>query len=137
MNTPQRGLGLKDIQNVKPTSPPIGYLYSNTLLPMNTPYTQSLQNQNQNHQNQHHHQPNIPPPCPVCAQNTRYFKLPTDPSDTVFCDKCRQPCHFCHIHRRPLPGMGLIRGDPDIQKCQCKTGQSFLNQSQWNLCFNT
>jgi hypothetical protein len=74
--------------------------------------------------------------CPVCFMGITFSRLQHDPSDTVFCGTCRQPYHFCRIHNTPLAGMGLNYDDPTIRQCQCRRSQAFLQDNQWNSCFN-
>jgi hypothetical protein len=74
--------------------------------------------------------------CPSCVIGKAKFQLPNDPTDSVFCSSCRQPYHFCRIHGKALSGMGRNLRDPQIQECQCKRNQSFLQQENWNSCFN-
>jgi hypothetical protein len=74
--------------------------------------------------------------CPNCLQCIANFKLPNDPTDSVFCATCRQPYHFCPIHGNSLPGMGLNRRDPETKQCQCTKSLTFLGDNNWDSCFN-
>jgi hypothetical protein len=74
--------------------------------------------------------------CPVCFNGIKYFKLPNDPTASVFCNTCRQPYHFCSVHKVSLPGMGLNLRDPAIHQCQCQSSQGFLGDKSWESCFN-
>lgn len=77
-----------------------------------------------------------PTTCPVCWKGVSYFRLPTDPTTTVFCSTCKQPFHHCPLHRTPLQGMGVSLDDPLVNKCQCEVTQGFLGMDHWNSCFN-
>jgi hypothetical protein len=74
--------------------------------------------------------------CPMCFTGINFFKLPQDPTASVFCGSCRQPYHFCPVHKVSLPGMGLNMRDPAFRQCQCQSTQGFLNDDSWNSCFN-
>ena len=74
--------------------------------------------------------------CPNCVTGKANFKLQNDPTDSVFCSSCRQPYHICKVHGKSISGMGRNLRDPQIQECQCTRNQSFLNQENWNSCFN-
>ena len=74
--------------------------------------------------------------CPNCIQGIANFRLPHDPTDSVFCAVCRQPYHFCLVHETALPGMGLNMRDVARQQCQCAEGQDFLGLTNWNSCYH-
>lgn len=74
--------------------------------------------------------------CPVCFTGIGHFQLPNDPTTNVFCNVCRQPYHFCPVHKSSLPGMGVNARDPSARQCQCQRSQAFLGDDQWNSCFN-
>ena len=74
--------------------------------------------------------------CPNCLGSTSNFKLANDPTDSVYCAACRQPYHFCRVHAVALPGMGRNLRDPQLNQCQCTRSQPFLNDNNWNSCFN-
>jgi len=74
--------------------------------------------------------------CPVCFTGIGHFRLPHDPTTSVFCQSCRQPYHICPVHQRTLPGMGLVQTDPRASQCQCQRTQAFLGDDAWNSCFH-
>jgi hypothetical protein len=75
--------------------------------------------------------------CPLCLKGSTTFKLPNDPTTTVFCNDCRNPYHFCPIHKKPIAGLGKQTNDTkQSYTCQCNDGQSFLNHDRWDQCFN-
>lgn len=75
--------------------------------------------------------------CPLCLKGFTNFHLPNDTTNTVYCNDCRNPYHFCPIHKKTIPGIGYSSDDPERQyKCQCNTNQSFLNHQRWDQCFN-
>lgn len=75
--------------------------------------------------------------CPVCFVGINFFRLPNDPTDSVFCNSCRQPYHFCLVHKKSIPGMGLGWTDASFAHCRCTSGQAFLNNQRWDSCFAT
>ena len=74
--------------------------------------------------------------CPSCLKGSTYFRLSHESGTTVYCNNCQQPYHHCPIHRTTLRGLGPRLDDPNVNKCQCDAGQSFLTQERWDQCFN-
>lgn len=91
---------------------------------------------------QHIWVPSLPPDiqknnsCPHCLEGSTSFRIPSDPTNTMYCSNCRQPFHLCPIHRRVIGGPGYRPDDVESRKCQCQLGQSFLSQDRWDQCFN-
>jgi hypothetical protein len=76
--------------------------------------------------------------CPLCLKGLTTFHLPNDQTNTVYCNDCRNPYHYCPIHKKGIPGIGYLMTDPERHhKCQCDNSQSFLNNQRWDQCFNT
>jgi hypothetical protein len=77
-----------------------------------------------------------PQHCPICFQSVHFFRLPDDPTNTVFCSKCRQPYYHCPVHLIPIAGIGFHMSEFQKNQCLCVKKQAFLNMSDWSSCFN-
>lgn len=73
--------------------------------------------------------------CPHCFSGKEYFELNNDTTNTVYCGDCRQPYHHCPQHKKPIMGIGYRADSHPANKCQCVSGEAFLDDDQWNSVF--